>query len=757
MGTVYLAEDLQLKRKVALKFLPHEIIRNEELRTRFVYEAQSASSLDHPNIGTIYEINESEENPFIAMAYYNGGTLQDRIRQKDLTIEQTIKIAMSIADGIQKAHNNNIIHRDIKPANILFSEDGEPKIIDFGLAKSAGHSRISRTGTTVGTISYMSPEQAMGKEVDHRTDIWALGVILYEMLAGENPFRGEYEQAVMYSIVHEDPEFISKIRADVPLPLEKIIERALDKNLEKRFQTMQEMSQALKQAITNIHAGKSRTASALRLGRQQRKIVLRVLPALILLLATVAYFTLFKDLFASPISIVLLPLENLSRDAEQEWFTEGMTDAIITDLARINDLRIISRSSAMKFKGSNKSSAEIAIELRVSYIIEGSVIRTDDQVKINVRLIEARSDKYMWAQGYQRDFKDILSLQGEVAQAIAGQIRVNLTPGEEAHLSSKSVVNPEAYEAYLKGNFYWFKLTPQALETALRYFELAVEKDQQLALAHTGIALVWMGRAQMGYVSMAIAAGKAQSAADRALELDSSLAEVHYVNATFNAWGKWNWQQASLSFAEAIRLNPNFAEARAYYSHLLFTLGRPAESMEQIKRAMELDPFNTLFKGLYAMALNFSYRYDEAIEVLQNALRTSPGEPILLSTLRTIYHQKKMYPQALEIWRLSLEAQGDRRSIAALDSGYAAGGYSAALRCVAESKIKLSGSSYVSPWPIATLYTRAGMPAEALQWLEKALTAHDPNMPYLKIDPIFDYMREEPRFQDLVRKMGLQQ
>jgi serine/threonine protein kinase/Tfp pilus assembly protein PilF len=756
MGTVYLAEDLQLKRKVALKFLPHELIRDTETRTRFVYEAQAASALDHPNIGTIYEINESEENAFIAMAYYDGGTLLDKIRQKELSIEQAIKITMCIAEGIQKAHNKNIVHRDIKPANILFSEDGEPKVIDFGLAKFLGQSILSRTGTTVGTIAYMSPEQAMGKKIDHRTDIWALGVILYEILAGENPFKGEYDQAMMYSIVNEDPEFISKIRPDVPLEVEKIIDRALNKNPEKRFQSMQEMWEALRDSISDIETGKSKTASVFRLGKRQRRLVLRFAPIVFVFLSIFAYFAFVKDVIASPVAIALLPLENISRDAEQEWFTEGMTDALITDLARINNLRIISRKSAMKYKGSEKSSAEIAAELGVSYIIEGSVIKTEDLVKISVRLIDAASDKYMWAQGYKRDFKDVLSLQGDVARAIARQIEVNLTPNEETYLVRKRTVNPEAHEAYLKGKFYWFKLNRQALETALQYFELAVKLDPDYAPAYAGIALVWGGRAQNGYVPMQIAGEKARSAVAKALELDDSIAEVHYVNAIFQGWwGDWNAELAAASLENVIRLKPNMAEVRAYYSHILFILKRPEEGIEQIEHALKLDPFNELFIGLYGMCLNFAYRYDEAIKVLQQALQKSPGVPIFLTTLRTSYHQKKMYKESLEIWRLSFEASGDLQSIAAMDSGYAEGGYSMALRRIAESKIIQSKSKYISPNQIATLYTRAGMPDEALKWLEKSLEVRDPDIPYLKVDPIYDYMREDPRFKELIRKAGL--
>jgi serine/threonine protein kinase len=755
MGKVYLAEDLQLKRQVALKFLPQELIRDNETRARFVYEAQAASSLDHPNIGTIFEINESDENPFIAMAYYDGGTLLDKIKQEDLTIEQIVKIAMCIAEGLQKAHHKNIVHRDIKPANILFSEDGEPKVIDFGLAKFLGQSVLSRTGTTVGTIAYMSPEQTMGKKIDQRTDIWALGVLLYEMLAGENPFKGEYEQALMYAIVNEDPEFISKIRADVPLALEKIINRALNKNPEKRFQSMQEMSEALAQSITDIHSGRSKTASVFRLGRYQRKVVFRSLPVLFVLVGIFVYFALLKDLFASPVTIALLPLENISHDTEQEWFTEGMTDALITDLARINNLRIISRSSAMKYKGSKKSSAEIAAELGVSYIIEGSVVKTEDLVKITVRLIDAASDEYRWAQAYERNFKDILSLQGDVAQAIARQIEVNLTPNEETYLTQKRTVNPEAYEAYLKGKFYLYKVTRQSMETALQYFELAAELDPDYALAYVGIALANCVPAQNGYLPMDKSYTNAQPAVAKAMELDDSLPEVHYMKGVIAAWYEWNWDLAVSSLENAIRLNPNMAEARAYYSHVLFFLGRPDEALTQINRALELDPFNTLYRWLYAMDLNYVHRYDEAVEELRQTLDKSPENPGALTTLRTTYHMKKMYEEAIDIWRRSYIADNDQQSLAALDSGYEEGGYNMALRRVAESKIRQSKIKFITPWQIATLYTRAGMPDEALSWFEKALEAHDPNMPYLNIDPIFDYLREDPRFKELIAKIGL--
>lgn len=755
MGKVYLAEDLKLKRNVALKFLPNELIRDDQSRTRFIYEAQAASALDHPNIGAIFEIVESEENPFIVMAYYPGDTLKDKITQKDLTIEQAIHIVRQIAGGLQKAHNKEIVHRDIKPANILFSEDDEPKIIDFGLAKFLDKSILTRTGTTVGTAAYMSPEQTQGMKVDQRTDIWSLGVILYEMLAGERPFTGEYEQALMYSIVNEDPEFIGRIRKDVPPALEKIVNKALEKNPDKRFHSMDEMIEALENGLSEVRSGKSASTLIVRLGRKQRRLLMRLTPVLLVLSGLIFYFTFYKDLVASPVPIVLLPLENISRDAEQEWFTEGMTDALITDLARINGLGIISRSSAMKYKNSGKSSAEIASELGVSYIIEGSVIKTDEVVKINVRLIDAASDEYMWAQGYQRNFKDILSLQGEVARAIARQIEVNLTPNEETYLTQKRVVNSKAIEAYLKGNFYLYKLTPQGIETSLKYFKLAAELDPDYPLAYVGIALARCVPAQMGYQSRDQAYTSAKSAVARALELDDTLPEVHYMKGVIAAWSEWDWDLALSSLEEAIRINPNMAEARAYYSHVLFILNRPEAAWQQITRALELDPFNPLFRSLYAMDLNYMHKYDEAIMEMRETLENSPQEPIALSTLRTTYHQKKMYEEALEIWRRSFKARDDQQSLAALDSGYIEGGYSMALRRVAESKIKQCKEKFITPWQIATLYTRAGMSEEALDWLEKALESHDPNMPYLNVDPIFDTMRNDPRFKKLISKIGL--
>ena len=756
MGTVYKAWDNKLDRFVALKFLPPHLSQAGEEKKRFIHEARAASALDHPNICSIYEIDETADGQmFIVMACYDGESLKVKIDRGPLLVEQSLDIAIQIALGLEKAHAKGVIHRDIKPANILITEDGEVKIIDFGLAKLKGQTILTKAGTTLGTVAYMSPEQTRGAMVDHRADIWALGVMIYEMLAGENPFKGEYEQAVMYSIVNEDPEFITKVRSDVPAKMDYILEKALTKNLDKRFQTIEEMSKELKNTVEELKEGQHQKQPLYRLGRKQRRIISRISIAILAIIIFGVYLWLSQISETRPVSIALLPLESIAPNAEQEWFTDGITDALITNLARISGLRVISRSAVMKYKESDKSASDIAGDLGISYLIEGSVIRVGEQINITTRLIDAASNNYLWAQEYKRDYKDILSLQSEVARAIAGQIRVKLTHYEQSLLSSKREVNPKAYDAYLKGNFYWSKLTLQDLETAQKYYELVIELDPDYALGYAGVASVWLGRGQNGYAPYDVVSARAKPAAAKALELDSTLAEVQSMMGGFSAWFEWNWEQSVTAYEKAIKFNPSLAQARAYYSHVLFFLNRPEDGMKQIELALELDPFNPLYQALYAMDLMYARRYDDAIETLEKIRQTAPLDPVALSTLKSAYHQKQMFQKALEVWRFSFEVNKDHEAIQALDRGNDEGGYSVALQRVAEIMIERSKTKYVTPWQIATLYTRAGMNDEAIKWFEKAYEAHDNNMPYLSVDPIFDSLRDDPRFKNLIKKIGL--
>jgi TolB-like protein len=455
-------------------------------------------------------------------------------------------------------------------------------------------------------------------------------------------------------------------------------------------------------------------------------------------------------------TLAVLPLENLSGDPQQEYFSDGIHEALITDLAQLGSLkRVIARSSVMRFKGTKTPLSEIARELKVDGLITGAVLRSGDRLRVTAQLIDPATGAQLWAKSYERDLRDVLSLQNDIVSAITREVNVRLTPQEETLLAGARQVNPEAYDAYLKGQYEFYKLSQQGLGDALGYFHQALEKDPEYAPAYAGVARVWGGLKQQGLASYDAATPKQKAAALKALELDSTLAEVHYLLAGINTWTDWDWLGADREFRRAIELNPNYAEARVYYSHLLNYLGRPKEAAVQADRGLELDPLNTLFQGIYSMYLMQARRYDDAVALLRKILDTAPNDAIALATLRTAYHMKRMHHEALEIWKASYAAKGDREAEEALAVGFKEDGYRGALRRVAEMLVARSQKAYVTPWQIATLYTRAGMNKEALDWLEKAYEAHDPNMPYLSVDPIFDDLRHDPRFQDILRRMKL--
>jgi eukaryotic-like serine/threonine-protein kinase len=756
MGIVYKAKDNKLQRTVALKFLPPEWAHDGLAKERFVREAQAAAALDHPNICTVHEIDEAEGRMFISMAFVEGKSLKTRIEQGPLKFKEAVGIGLQVAEGLAEAHKKGIVHRDIKSANIMLTEKGQAKIMDFGLARVRGRALLTKEGTTMGTIAYMSPEQASGEEVDQRTDIWSLGVVLYEMLCGELPFRGERDQAVVFSILRQPPKPLSNLSPGIPASVEQVVGKALEKNPDRRYQSVEELFTDLKSISEGIEPEGIRTR--LRKGsllRTKKALVCAGLASFLILLTLIG-LRLFTGRAGAMTSLAVLPIENLTGDPGREYFVDGATDELIGQLAKIGALRVISRTSIMKYKGIKKPVPEIASELKVDAVVEGTLHRVDDTVRIRLELIKALpEERNLWTETYDRAMADVLVMYSEMALAIAGKMQVKLAPQEKARLASARQVNPEAYDAYLKGQFHWYKLTRPELDSALEYFELALDKDPHYGRAYAGIAHVWLGRQQQGYVPASEAAPKAKAAAAKALELDSTLAEVHFALASIKCNVDWDWEGADIEFRRAIELNPKYPDPRAYYSHLLYIMGRPEEAMVQIKRALELDPLSALFQDIYAMDLMYARQYDDAIALLRDTLTTSPNDPIALSALRSAYHMKRLYNEALEIWKASYAAKGDKEAVEALAQGFAEGGYQGALRRVAETLAERSKTTFVTPWQIFTLYTRAGMNKEALDWLEKAYEAHDQNSIYLGVDPIFDDLREEPRFQDILRRMKL--
>jgi serine/threonine protein kinase/tetratricopeptide (TPR) repeat protein len=754
MGIVYKAEDIKLQRPVALKFLPHQWVSDPDARERFTQEARAASALDHPNVCTIHEIEETDDGRlYIAMGCYEGESLREKIKRGPLETNEAIDLAIQTASGMAKAHAKGIVHRDLKPANILVTQDGVAKVVDFGLAKLAGQVKLTREGTTVGTVAYMSPEQAKGEAVDQRTDIWSLGVVLYEMLSGVLPFKGDHEQTLIHSILQQEPERLTKFRKDLPQGLENLVFKALSKKPAARYQTMDEILGDLKAIADGLRPASG--ASLFLRGRVLGMKKIHAYPALagLMVVAVLAALFVFPKRGQTINSIAVLPLANLSGDPDQEYFADGMTEELITNLAKIGALKVISRTSMMQYKGTKKPLPLIAKELNVDALIEGSVLREGGQVRITAQLIQASTDHPLWAESYQRDLHSVVALQGEIATVIADRVRAAVTPTERARLASARSVNPVAYEAYLKGMQSFSRFTPQDLDTALEYFELALEKDPNYAAAYQGIAFVWLLRQQAGYTPPREAGPKAKAAALKAIGLDSTLGEGHAALAAVYYLYEWNWAGAEVEFKRAIELNPNFPDVRSMYSHYLMIMNRQEEAMAQMQRALELDPLNAAIQVHHAFLLESAGRYDEAIVQWRNMLRTSPQNAMAHGRLSNDLFRKAKYEESLA--EMKAYYAGDQEMEGALTQEYAQSGYRSAMRRAADLLAARGRTGYTLPTDVAMLYALAGEKVQALDWLEKAFEARDPNMPYLNLYPEFEILHSDPRFQDLLRRMSL--
>jgi TolB-like protein/Tfp pilus assembly protein PilF len=562
----------------------------------------------------------------------------------------------------------------------------------------------------------------------------------------------------MDAILNRAPQPPSGLNRRVSPGLEGIILKALEKEPENRYQSAKELAVDLRRLGT---PGSAAAVLSARRPATRRRMVWAAGVALVALLAVLVGLNVagLRDRLLGGVapgqitSIAVLPLENLMGDSEQDYFVDGMHDELIANLAKIGALTVISRTSVMQYKETRKPLPEIARELGVDTIIEGTVRRAGNQVRITVQLIEAATDKHLWAESYQRELRDVLALQSEVAQAIANEIRVTLTPEEQARLASARPVNPEAYEAYLKGRFHWYKITtPQDMETALEYFKLALEKDPDYALAYVGIGYVWGGRIALGVVPPREAWPKAKAAALKAMELDETLAEAHDILATVLTWFEWDWPGAEAEFQRAIELNPNYANARVFYSIFLTSIGRPQEGRAQIERALELDPLNSFFRGVYGVELMFMRQYDDAIAQVRKAHGTEPHPHVY--ALWVAFHQKRMYEEAVAEAKKYFAVLGHSEVAEALARGYAQGGYAGAMRRAAETLAARPKLSYVLPTQVAALYAHAGEKERALDWLEKAYQERDMYMVYLSVDPTWDSLRDDPRFQSLLRRMN---
>ncbi len=672
MGVVYKAEDIRLGRTVALKFLPSELTRDTQAKERFIREARAASALDHANICTIFEINEADGQTFIAMAYIEGESLQDRIQAGPMDPGEALGIAIQVARGLGEAHEKGIVHPDIKPANIMISSKDQAKIMDFGLAKLIGTREITEQETTPGTIAYMSPEQSRGEGVDHRTDIWSLGVMLYEMLTGRRPFKGDYYQAVVYSILNEDPEPVHRARPDLPVALRRIIARALAKDADRRYQNVSQLIVDLQRVREGFRTGRpAKAAPSFSWSR-----VLLVVSIFVVLIGMMFSFSILKSFLASrdtqPVrapgqeaiawqnSIAVLPFRDFSPAGDQEYFCDGMTEAIIGKLSGLTDLKVISMTSAMRYKSPERDIRKIGQELDVATILEGSVQREGSRIRVRAQLIDTADDAHLWTQTYDRELASVFTIQDEISQAIVDVMKIKLLGDEWSSFIKRPTENIDAYNAYVQGRFLWNKRTEENLYKAIEYFEQAIALDPDYAQAYAGLADVYAVMPSNIDYPQEQAIPRIRQAALKALELDSTLAEA-YSSLAMAMEMEGKREEVEQALQKAIELNPGYAYAHYWYSNFLDRQGRDEESARQRGIALQLDPLSVVILSRCAWFRALGGNVAGAEELFERAIEIEPGRPMTYTAYAGALRYAGQPEKAIAVYERGIEQIPDER------------------------------------------------------------------------------------------------
>jgi len=723
MGVVYKARDTRLDRFVALKFLPPDLTRDFEARERFVHEAKAASALQHPNICTIHDIDETADNQlFIVMDCYEGETLKQKIERKLPTIEEAIDIATQVAHGLSKAHESGIIHRDIKSSNIMVGKDGIARIVDFGLAKLAGQTILTKTGSTLGTVAYMSPEQAKGEKVDQRTDIWSLGVVMYEMVTGRLPFPGDFEQAIMYRILNEEPEAIANLRSNIPRELERIVKKAVSKNLEERYQNTGDILVDLRSLRKGLESG-------------------------------VSGELLFTQ--KSLASIAVLPFEDMSPQKDQEYFCDGIAEELINALSHIKDLHVVARTTAFSFRGAKQDLREIGRRLNVNTVLEGSIRKAGNRLRITAQLIDVVNGYHLWSEKFDKEMGDIFAIQDEISMGIVENLKLKLLPAEKAAIEKRYGRDPEAYNLYLRGLHFFNKATPEGFEKGLQYFREAIDRDPSFALPYTGVALVFLTYGMLSILRPTEILAKSKAASSKALELDDSLAEAHFVAAGLAHTLEWDWKAAENHFEKALALNPRMAICRTYYAWFLTAMGRFDEATKQVKIAQEIDPLTPLY---YAMGVGIHFtagKLDEGIDQFHKAIELEPNFPLAYMHVGRIYFAKGKLDAAQSAWENALRLVPNWDAVEVLLAWiHDLQGEREKAETILEDLIERKKRMNVCSSTLAVLAYHLGQQEKALDFLEMAFEERDGLMSYLQVFAEYAELRSDERIKPLLRRMN---
>jgi serine/threonine protein kinase/tetratricopeptide (TPR) repeat protein len=739
MGEVFLAEDTRLERKIALKFLPVDIARDPKALERFDREAKATASIVHPNIITVHEVGVFDERPYIAMAYVEGRCLSDMLREQKLTVEHAVDIAAQVCEGLAEAHRHGIIHRDVKPANIHIDRFGRVRILDFGLALRTHLAKLTQSHVTVGTVGYMSPEQATGTPVDERSDLFSLGTVLYEMLAGAPPFDGPHPAAVLYAITSQTPRAVRECNPMVSETLAAVVAKSLAKDPAQRFASAGDMLAALRST-------ESITVRLERAGRRNRRSIMLGSAALLAAVGLVIGPRLFDDDPAAQ-SLAVLPFANLSGDSSQQYFVDGMTDAIITRLAQISSLRVISPTSVMHYRDARKPLREIAEELDVRMIVEGAVVRDGNQVRISAHLIDAPRDNHVWAEDYKSvDVSQVIELQSRVATSIAQQISVHLTPDERTVIHDWAPAQPGAYDAYLQGRFHFNRRSPADIARALEFFTQAITLDSTFAPGFAGIADCYTARVMWNWDTSRNTFPRARYACEQALRLDPMLAEAHASRAMVQLFYDWDWESAEASFKTAIGLKPGYATAYHWYGLSLMAIGRYDDGIRQMRRAVRLDPFSPIMLVSLSQCYDLNGDYALAAKTVEKAFTVFPEFGYAWLAKSWIEFHQARYADAIECARRAHQLGVDRSEVMMV-----AGLDKLGLRAQADSVLTRAVGRPNQAFHVQTaLYAYSGHPDSAIVKAQRAIDEREWFVVAFR-NRWFEPMRDHPAFDELLK------